>query len=191
MAVLAYHVCMLLRREVASEQLPSEILRRSFLALLALLALGLTWFWPWYVLWLLPFASLTRRRSITVLMVAFTVSAFAIHWSSYYQTVVELLPDGGRRPRLPASVDGPALRTGRVDRRLPGRDEDAGAQASSGQLTGTRVVHSVNSWLALVYRTSVGKSPFSLSWPSMIPLVASISPLATFFQREYAPVITY
>jgi hypothetical protein len=87
-AVLAYHVCMLLRRRVTSEQLPSEILRRSFLVLLALLTLGLSWFWPWYVLWLLPFASLVSRKSMTVLMVAFTVSAFAIHWSSYYQTVV-------------------------------------------------------------------------------------------------------
>jgi hypothetical protein len=117
-AVLAYHFGMLLRREVTRDQLPAEILRRSFFALLALLALGLTWFWPWYVLWLLPFAALAHRRSITVLMVVFTVSAFAVHWSSYYQTVA-----GDQAFQLPlvAVLFGPVALTGAylVVKRMP------------------------------------------------------------------------
>ncbi len=106
LAVLVYHVCMLFRRGLPSQQLPDEVLRRSFLALLALLVLGLSWFWPWYVLWLLPFAALSTRRSITVLMIAFTVSSFAIHWTSYYQQVT-----GGHDFQAPlvALVFGPVI----------------------------------------------------------------------------------
>lgn len=57
----------------------ARLLRRSFLVLLTLLLLGLSWFWPWYVLWLLPCAALSTRRTVTVLVIAFTVRSFAIH----------------------------------------------------------------------------------------------------------------
>ena len=108
LAVLAYHACMLLRRGLAAEQLPGEVLRRSFLVLLALLVLGLTWFWPWYVLWLLPFASLVLRRSITALMIAFTVATFAVHWTSYFPVV---FGNQGFQLPLVALVFGPVVLT--------------------------------------------------------------------------------
>src|ERR1700674_1944966 len=65
-----------------------------------------------------------------------------------------------------------------------------GLYLSSGHSTATRVVHSVISCDAFVYRTIVGRSPFSLSLPWSIPFVASSSFIATCFQRVYGAVIT-
>ncbi len=63
--------------------------------------------------------------------------------SSYYQTLF-----GGRSFQVPLVIVlfAPLALTAAY---LAAR-RTAGAQASSGQLTGTRVVHSVSSWLAFV-----------------------------------------
>src|SRR6266568_834151 len=65
-----------------------------------------------------------------------------------------------------------------------------GLQLSSGHSTGTRVVHSVISCDAFVYRTIVGRSPFSLSLPCSMPFVASSCLVATSFHRVYGAVMT-
>ncbi|MBJ7594976.1 MAG: hypothetical protein JF886_08985 [Candidatus Dormibacteraeota bacterium] len=81
-AVLLYH-CVRLVRSRAREDLGAEVLRRSFLVLLTLVALALSWFWPWYVLWLLALAPFVRRVGAPMI-IAFTAGAFAVNWTTAY-----------------------------------------------------------------------------------------------------------
>ena len=94
---VAYNCARLLRPSLVSERLPEEVIRRSFIVLLTLLVFGLSWFWPWYVLWLLPFAVIDRGRAVVALTIALGAGAFAVHWTSYYQEFFGV-------PHLPPAV---------------------------------------------------------------------------------------
>lgn len=81
-AVLLYH-CVCLLRSHDRQDLRADVLRRSFLVLLTLVALALSWFWPWYVLWLLALAPFVRRLGAPMI-IAFTAGAFAVNWTTAY-----------------------------------------------------------------------------------------------------------
>lgn len=60
----------------------------AFWAILLTLTIPTWWFWPWYVIWLLPFAALTAGRKHATIGLVFGTSALLVYPIYYWRDVI-------------------------------------------------------------------------------------------------------
>jgi len=65
-----------------------DLLPSLFWIAFFLLALATWWFWPWYVIWLLPFAALVAGRRLAILGLLFGLSALMVYPIYYWRDVL-------------------------------------------------------------------------------------------------------
>lgn len=62
----------------------SALIERCFTILFLLLVVATWWFWPWYVLWVVPLAALLPQRSIAVVGLLFSASAMLMYAAYFW-----------------------------------------------------------------------------------------------------------
>jgi hypothetical protein len=65
-----------------------DLLPSLFWIAFFLLTLATWWFWPWYVMWLLPFAALVAGRRLAILGLLFGLSALMVYPIYYWRDVL-------------------------------------------------------------------------------------------------------
>jgi hypothetical protein len=56
-----------------------ELIERSFVVLFLLLLVATWWFWPWYVLWIVPLVALLPRRGVAIIGLLFSATAMLMY----------------------------------------------------------------------------------------------------------------
>jgi len=57
----------------------AALIERSFTVLFLLLLIATWWFWPWYVIWLIPLAAMLPRRGVALVGLLFSASALLMY----------------------------------------------------------------------------------------------------------------
>ncbi len=70
-----------------------ELVKAVFWAVLITLTVPTWWFWPWYVVWLMPFAALTAGRKHATIGLVFATSALLVYPIYYWRNVILNGPD--------------------------------------------------------------------------------------------------
>ncbi len=70
-----------------------DLVRAAFWAILLTLAIPTWWFWPWYVVWLVPVAALTAGRKHATIGLVFASSALMVYPIYYWRNVLLNGPD--------------------------------------------------------------------------------------------------
>lgn len=95
-----------LRRNAAPQEVAHAVLQGSYVVLFALLLTAVPFFWPWYILWLVPFAALLPEAGAAATFTAFACGGFAIPLAWAYYTQVFR---SGFQAAMIAVAFGPAL----------------------------------------------------------------------------------
>ena len=70
----------------------AALVERSFVVLFLLLLIATWWFWPWYVLWLVPLAAVVPGRAVALVGLLFSASAMLMYapyfWLLYERPLV-------------------------------------------------------------------------------------------------------
>jgi alpha-1,6-mannosyltransferase len=70
-----------------------ELVRAAFWAILITLTIPTWWFWPWYVVWLVPIAALLAGRKHATIGLVFASSALLVYPIYYWRNVLLNGPD--------------------------------------------------------------------------------------------------
>jgi hypothetical protein len=62
----------------------AALVARSFAVFFGLLLIATWWFWPWYVIWVVPLAALTPRRGVAILAAVFSASSMLMYAAYFW-----------------------------------------------------------------------------------------------------------
>jgi hypothetical protein len=70
----------------------AALIERSFIALFLLLLIATWWFWPWYVIWLVPLAAVLPWRGVALVGLLFSASALLMYVPYFWMLTGDGLP---------------------------------------------------------------------------------------------------